>query len=282
MVRPGIWGAWRAMPASERKIYGMVHLQPLPGTPFYAPGSFERTLEAAVRAAQVLASGGADGCLVQTVDRVYDALDESDPARTAAMSLIVSSIVQQVGAGFVTGVQMMRNAIKPSLAVAKVSGATFIRATALVGTTPSDAGPIHGDPYDVMMYRRHIDAADVAVIADIASLHHTPARAIGDLARHALRVGAAAVAVGSPEEAQTLEWIAEIRRAAPGLPIFISGHTHHENVARIVVHADGVFVGSCIESGGFGGEIDQARVASYVKAVRDLPVTRGAAQRGAR
>lgn len=255
----------------ERKIYGMVHLAPLPGTPFHTRGSLGRTIEVAVASARVLARGGADGCLVQTVDRVYDSRDESDPARIAALALIVHAIVQAVDSDFAVGVQMMRNAIRPSLAIAKVTGATFVRATALVGATTSDAGPIHGSPYEVMAYRKYLDAEDIGVIADIATIHHTPSMRVGDLARHAARVGASAVAVGSPDDARTLEWIAEIRAASPKTAVFLSGHTSHANVARMLVHADGAFVGTCFEVGGFGGSIDEARVASYVEIVRALP-----------
>jgi uncharacterized protein len=81
----------------------MIHLQPLPGTPFYEDGSFGRILEVAVRSARALHEGGADGCLVQTVDRVYGVADEADPARTAAVSLIVRDIVQATGEGFQVG-----------------------------------------------------------------------------------------------------------------------------------------------------------------------------------
>ena len=68
----------------RKAVLGMIHLQPLPGTVFYADGSFNQTLETAVKSAQALYRGGADGCLVQTVDRLYSVKDESDPARTTA------------------------------------------------------------------------------------------------------------------------------------------------------------------------------------------------------
>ena len=59
---------------------------------------------------------------MQTVDRVYDPGEESDPARTAAMALVVNEVAKAAGEGFQVGVQLMRNALKASLAVAKVAG----------------------------------------------------------------------------------------------------------------------------------------------------------------
>ena len=69
----------------RRAVLGMIHLQPLPGTPFYKEGSFNQILDTAVQSARALYDGGADGCLVQTVDRIYSVKDESDPARTTLM-----------------------------------------------------------------------------------------------------------------------------------------------------------------------------------------------------
>ena len=63
----------------RKAVLGMIHLQPLPGTPFYKEGSFSRILDIAVESALALCKGGADGCLVQTVDRIYSVADESDP-----------------------------------------------------------------------------------------------------------------------------------------------------------------------------------------------------------
>src|SRR5262245_16423175 len=119
----------------RKAVLGMIHLQPLPGTPLYKEGSFNHILDLAVQSARALCDGGADGCLVQTVDRLYSVKDESDPARTTAMGLIVQAIAQATVEEFQIGVQLMRNALKASLAVAKVAGGTYIRAGAAVGMT---------------------------------------------------------------------------------------------------------------------------------------------------
>lgn len=70
----------------RKTVLGMVHLPPLPGTPFHENGSLGQIIDTAVGSAVALAEGGADGCLVQTVDRVYHPGEDSDPARTAAMA----------------------------------------------------------------------------------------------------------------------------------------------------------------------------------------------------
>jgi hypothetical protein len=88
----------------------MVHLPPLPGTPI------DDARPAVRESPGALAEGGADGCLVQTVDRVYHPGEDSDPARTAAMALVVNANSQATDESFQIGVQLIRNALKASLA----------------------------------------------------------------------------------------------------------------------------------------------------------------------
>src|SRR5262249_61062000 len=93
-----------------------------PGTQFYQERNMEQALEKAVADATALYRGGADGCLVQTVDRVYPATDEADYARVAAMAAITQAVANATGPEFQIGVQIMVNALKASLPVAKVCG----------------------------------------------------------------------------------------------------------------------------------------------------------------
>src|ERR1043166_4039418 len=155
----------------RKVVLGMIHLQPLPGALFYKEDSFKQTLDTAVQSAHALYVGGADGCLVQTVDRIYSVKDESDPARTTAMGLIVHAIAQATGVEFQIGVQLMRNALKASLAVAKVAGGSFIRAGAVVGMTLTAHGMVEANPLEVMEYRNKIHAWDVKVIAEVDSMN---------------------------------------------------------------------------------------------------------------
>lgn len=260
-------------PGSRKLIIGMVHLAPLPGTPYHdAATGIAELREVAVESALALRDGGADGCLVQTVDRVAPAADDADPARVAAMALIVAAVAEATGPGFQVGVQIMRNAIRPSLAVARVAGGTFVRAAALVGATVTTDGVVTGDPHAVMEYRHRIDARHVAIVADIHSMHFRwlgGHRSAADVAQAAAVMGADAVSVGDPDPERTLELVAEVRERQPALPIILAGYTNHDNAARLVGAADGAFVGRCLERDGWGGRIDADLVRDYVAAVRE-------------
>jgi membrane complex biogenesis BtpA family protein len=256
-----------------RLVVGMVHLQPLPGTPFHRAGSLDEIVRTAVDSARALDAGGADGCLVQTVDRVHPTGDEADPARTAAMALIVRAVADATRPEFAVGAQIMRNAIRASLAVAKTAGGSFVRAGALVGATLTAHGPVAANPEAVMAYRARIDAWDVAVVADVDSgqFRWAGERDHAGVAAHAAQVvGADAVAVGHPDPDRALAAVAAVRAAAPGLPVLLAGHTDHGNAGRLLAEADGAFVGTCLEEGGWGGRVDVERVRSYVQVVRGL------------
>ncbi|MGW4410800.1 BtpA/SgcQ family protein [Nonomuraea sp. NPDC004702] len=151
-------------------VLGMIHLPPLPGTPFYDGGGVEPIVERAAASARALVEGGADGCLIQTVDRMYAAGTDSDPARIAAMALITRAVVEMAGPGFRVGAQLMRNAVQASLAVTQVAGGHFTRVGALVGATMTAGGLVQGDPLAVADYRNKIGAQVIALIAEVAPM----------------------------------------------------------------------------------------------------------------
>ena len=253
----------------KKAIIGMVHLAPMPGTPFYIEGSYQQTLDRAVADATALYRGGTTGCLVQTIDKVYPTKDKADPARVAAVANIVHEIAKATGPDFQIGVQILRNAIKASLAVAQVSGGSFLRCGALVGATLTNDGLMEANPLTVMQYRKRLNAMNIKLIAEINSMHFkaldgTPTV---ELAKSAMDVGADAVSIGSPDEALTVAMIGDIRAALPHAPIFLAGYTNHDNARRMLALADGAFVGSCLEEGSWGSAVDENRVHAYMAQV---------------
>ena len=256
----------------KKVVIGMVHLQPLPGTPFYQEGTMAQVLEYAVADALALYHGGADGCLVQTMDRVYPADDEADYARVAAMAAIVQAVSNATAPPFQVGVQIMMNALKASVAVAKVCDGSFLRCTALVGATMTPAGMVQARPLDFLTYRSQIGANQVKLIAEVNSMHFhwLGDRPTAEVARMAARAGADAVEVAHPDEDTNATLVRDIKQAMPNLPVILGGHTTHENVARRLAEADGVFVGSCLKVGSRDSRVDIERVREYVKIVASL------------
>ncbi|HUF36994.1 MAG TPA: BtpA/SgcQ family protein [Anaerolineales bacterium] len=256
----------------KKIVIGMVHLVPLPGTPHFIEGNFEKALEKGVADARALETGGADGCLVQTVDRVYPLGDEADWARVAAFAAIVHEVMKATGPGFQVGVQIMWNALHASLGVAHAMGASFMRCAALIGVSDSPYGPIQGDPLKFLNYRNQLGNTNIKLIAEVDGMHYRSAngKPAVDLARMAMGVGADGVEIAHSDEEQNNRTVAEIKQKFPKLPVFLGGHTNHENAARRMKQADGAFVGSCLEKDGWGSSIDVDKVLEYVEIVRSI------------
>jgi uncharacterized protein len=257
----------------KKLVFGLIHLKPLPGTPLYEAGLFEESLEKALKDARALEKGGADGCLVQTVDRIYPATDDADYARVSAMAVITHAVKQATGPDFHVGAQIMWNCITPSLGVAKVAGASFTRATALIGTTTSAFGIINANPLKVQNYRKLIGAQDIGIIAEVQGYHFDWVG--GDVpvpqrARMAMMAGANAVEVMHADEDENNRMVHDIKAMNPDIPVILGGKTNLDNVASRLKLADGALVGSCFEGGNWGREIDADIVREYVGIVRSL------------
>lgn len=254
----------------KKYIIGLVHLLPLPGTPFYEANSQEKIIEKAVSDALALVRGGADGCLIQTVDRAYSNLDDTDYARVAAMTLAVQAVKKAVPADFLVGVQLMWNCITPSIAVAKVCGADFVRCTALVGVSDSPYGTVEAQPLKVQEYRKKLDAMDITLIAEIQGYHFQgDGDAIKDLCSRAFfatYAGADAVEIVDKDEEKNNRMAEALKKM--GVPVVLGGGTNAENVARRMQFADLALVGSCFEKKGWGGRIDEEAVRTYMEAFR--------------
>jgi membrane complex biogenesis BtpA family protein len=260
----------------DKAIIGVIHLPPLPGTPFHRPedGDTAEVVARTVASARALEAGGATGCLVQTADRVYPVADEADPARVAAVAVAVDAVRRATGPRFAVGVQILWNAVRASLAVASVAGGSFVRANALVGATLSPHGMVVAEPEAVMRYRAALGAGGVEIVADVYTMHFRwlgGGRSVGDVARAARQVGADAVSLCHPDDERTLALVAEVRRAEPGLRVILGGHTNHANAARLLDAADGAFVGTCLQRGGWGGPVDADLVRKYVAEVTGEP-----------
>lgn len=257
---------------TRKRVLGLIHLLPLPGTPYFQPGNTERAMAKAVQDAQALCAGGADGGLIQTIDRVYPVGEAVDPARLAAIAMIVQAVRNALPAEFHLGVQILWNASQASVGVAYAGGGSFVRCTAFVGSTHSAYGLVQADPVGLLQYVQRLGAADMRLIAEIHSMHYRSREGlpVARLAEIAAQCGAHAVEIAEPEPQRCLELMADVRRAVPELPIVLGGHTNHDNVTTLLSVADGAFVGTCFQPRGWGTAIDADRVRAYVDQVRAL------------
>lgn len=253
----------------KKVIIGLVHLLPMPGTPLYENGNLELMTAKAIRDCKALQNGGADGGLLQSVDVVYPATDDTDYVRVSTLSMIATRVRDAVGPDFKLGVQLMWNCITPSLAVAKAVEADFTRCSALVGATDSVYGRIESNPLKIMEYRKKIEAGKVAMISEISGYHYVGAydkANVQNLAQSSMKMGADAVEVMAKDFDMNERLVRDIK-ALGDIPVILGGGTDVENCRERLRYADGALVGSCFEGGNWGGDIIESIVKDYMSAL---------------
>jgi predicted TIM-barrel enzyme len=132
---------------------------------------------------------------------------------------------------------------------------------------------IEANPHDFLTYRARIGAQSIKLIAEVNSrhFHWLGEQSTADIARMAVRAGAAAVEVSHADEATNARLVREIKQAMPHIPVILGGYTTHENVTRRLVEADGAFVGACLKTDRWDGRVDIERVRAYVDRVAHMP-----------
>ncbi len=238
---------------TNNAVIGMVHLQALPGTP-QSCNSVSQIVKRAVEEACRLADLGFDAVLVENMHDTPYLLREVGPEIVAAMTAATSAVVEAVS--LPVGVQVLAGANTAALAIAHASGGVFIRAEGFAFASIADEGFMDvADAGPLLRERRRIDAADIAILADIQKKHSshsiTADLTIGDHARGAAFMGADGVIVTGNHtgHAVDLEEIREARGAAD-VPVVVGSGVTPENIQDMFSHADAVIVGSSIKRDG--------------------------------
>ena len=244
-------------------IIGMIHLPPLPGYPE------SRGIQYAIRHAtgdlHTLESGGASGVLIENeYDRPHRILAE--PETTAAMTRITRAVVQESESARI-GCEILLNDPKASLAVARMSGASFIRTDYFVDRmTRPEYGEFEIDPDGLLEYRTSIGADDVLILADIQVKYASMVepRPLAESARTALEHGADAVIVTGSMSGNAPQ-VGDLREAAQGLPVLVGSGLTPGNAAELLAACDGAIVGTALMT---DGAVNPETLKSLMAAVR--------------
>ena len=242
-------------------IIGMIHLPPLPGYP--ESRGIRHAIHHATGELRCLERGGVDGVLVENeYDRPHRV--QAAPETTAAMTRVTRAVVQESETLHV-GCEILLNDPKASLAVARTSGAGFIRTDYFVDRMMRpEYGEFEIDPAGLLAYRRSIGADDVLILADIQVKYARmiEPRPIADSARAAFEQGADAVIVTGNRSGDAPS-VEDLRAAAQGLPVLIGSGLTPDNAADLLSACDGAIVGTSLMR---EGAVDPAALQSLMSA----------------
>ncbi len=260
---------------SAKPLIGDIHMLPLPGTPRYRGGGMDEIVRRAVVDAEAYAAGGMDGVIVENHgDIPFLKPAEIGPEIVAAMAVVAAEVARAVKVP--VGVNILANAAIASLAVAKASGARFIRVNQWVNAYVSNEGVIEGESARALRFRRMIGAEDVAIFADVHVKHGSHAivddRPLAEQARDVEFYDAdVAIATGNRTGDSVPE--AEIAgiRAGTRLPLIAGSGITAENAPVLMPLLDGAIVGSSLKAGGvWWNPVERSRVEALVAAVAPL------------
>jgi membrane complex biogenesis BtpA family protein len=253
-------------------VIGMVHLQPLPGSPRFG-GNVDAVRAAAVRDAELLAGGGVNGIMVENYGDV-PFHPGPVPAHVVASMTALAGEIRRAVPDVPIGINVLRNDGCAALAVAHAVGARFIRVNVLCGARVTDQGVIQGIAHELMRDRARLGATSVKVFADVDVKHSAPLapRPISEEVADTVERGLADAVIvsgtgtGRPTD---LEQLRGVKQAAGATPVFVGSGATVETVGSYVQHADGLIVGSAFKVDGQAQNVvDASRVRALMSAVR--------------
>jgi len=223
--------------------------------------------------AEALVTAGFHGFIVENFGDAPFFASRVPPVTVAAMTAVLAELPRP--AGLLVGVNVLRNDAEAALAVARATGAGFIRVNVHVGAAVTDQGLITGRAAETLRARAAW-GGDVAVLADVDVKHASPLGARFDLAEAARETAyrgradgliVSGVATGG---AVSLAELDVVRRAVPDRPLLVGSGATPQSVAALLAHgADGVIVGTSTKVGGeVTAPVDLARARAFVEAAR--------------
>ncbi len=252
------------------RLIGMIHLDPLPGSPRFG-GSITAIIERATVDARTLDEAGFDAVMIENFGDSPFFPDRVPPVTTASMTRVVGEVAAVTDLPI--GVNVLRNDAEAALAVAAATGATMIRVNVLSGVMFTDQGVVTGRAAELARLRREI-APGVSVLADVFVKHATPPagltieQATIDLWERAGADGIIVSGPGTGRPVSTAE-LSSVKRAAPDAPILIGSGSDESNISGLLSVASGVIVGSSLKRGGdVHAPVDAALAAGFVSAAR--------------
>lgn len=270
-IAPGRGHALEALFGRRTAAIGVVHLLALPGSAAYAGATMDAIIDRALGDALAYADGGLHGLIIENHgDIPFVKPDEIGQETAAAMAVIADRVRREVG--LPVGINVLANAALTALAVAKASGAAFVRANEWANAYVANEGIVEGPAGRAARYRSWLHARDVRVFADVHVKHGAHAivgdRSIAELTRDAEFFDAEAViATGQRTgDTATLDEVRAVREAT-ALPLLVGSGVTAANVASILGIADGVIIASSLKVGGaWWNPVDPARVRPFMDA----------------
>jgi membrane complex biogenesis BtpA family protein len=254
-----------------KALIGMIHCPPFPGSPRYRGEPLDQIYDACLRDAEGLISNGLHGLVVENHGDVpFSKPDEIGPETSAFMAVVVDRIKRNFDVPI--GINVLANAPIPALAIARATGAAFIRVNQWANAYVANEGFMEGRAASAMRYRSALRGEGIKVFADSHVKHGshsiTADRSVAELTRDLEFFDVdAVIATGQRTgDSATMEEINEVADAT-NLPVLVGSGVSADNIAKILTRASAVIVASSLKEGGvWWNPVDPVKVRDFVTA----------------
>ena len=254
----------------HKTLIGVVHLQPLPGSPRWR-GDLEAMIKFAVNDARAYERGGAHALFIENFGDIPFTKGSVAPETIAAMAAAGRAVRQAVRLPI--GFNVLRNDARAALALCAVCGGAFVRINVHTGAMLTDQGLIEGNAYETLRYRQRL-CPQVRIFADVHVKHAVPLGnwTIEDTARDTVHRGLADALIVSGAGtglSADLADVERVRRTAPRMKVLLGSGVTLANIRDFLPVADGFIVASSLKlRGQLSNPVDPKRVAALARAIR--------------
>lgn len=246
-------------------LCGVVHLDPLPGSPLYR-GNMNEIIKNSIKTAKIYDKYSFDAIIIENFnDFPFD--KRSNALTVAAVTEIVSRIKAEVTCDI--GINILRNDCIASHAIAYILQCSFIRVNILVYAGITDQGYIESEARSLALQKRLV-GSKVKIFADIGVKHSralAPSEEI-ELNDAVERGMADAIIISGTKtgEAPDPQYVRKLRDKC-SVPIYIGSGISEHNIRRYAEICDGFIVASSLK---VGGAISEKQVASFISVYRQV------------
>ena len=252
--------------ADDPLIVGALHL---PDLSVARDLSYPQLEDFALTNAEAFISGGMRRIMLQDQTRQTGPAVAETIAQTAAIGRSLKRAFPQMSLGII----VQAHDAEAPLAIARASGADFVRLKVFVGAAMTFEGPRDPLAIRAVTYRHHLRAPEIAIMADVFDRTSRPLIDVdpAEAAMAAQKYGADALVLTGASFADSLARVRAARQAGVARPILIGGSVDEGNITEALAVADGAIVSTSLMSrqGGLMARWDRDLVARLMERLRD-------------
>jgi uncharacterized protein len=252
-----------------KSLIGMIHVQPLPGTPRNYLSIHEIAIQA-VKEAQVLVQNGMQAIMLENMhDRPY-LNRQVGPEIISALTRVATEV--RAVCDLPLGIQILAGANQAALSVAQAAELQFIRTEGFVFGHMADEGLIQSDAGELLRFRKMIGAEHIQIFTDIKKKHSSHAMtsdvSLEDTVEAAeFFLSDGVIITGTHTGKPVIQEELSAVYSAANLPVLVGSGVTAEGLAKTWDYADAFIVGSYFKrDGNWKNDPDPARVQSLVNA----------------